>query len=84
MEERKLCRKEVNKILAGGQRIMNLPEDRKEAEIELAFTEAFENIKPGDYTLIGTFQKNSNEIGQDAAIVGRVLGKLASRQDQVQ
>ena len=69
------------KILAGGQRIMNLPEDRKEAEIELAFTEAFENIKPVDYTLIGTFQKNSNEIGQDAAIVDRVLGKLAGKKE---
>lgn len=64
------------KILAGGQRLMHLPEDQVEQEIETAFTEAFQNIKPGDFTLVGTFQKNKNEIAQDCAIVKRVLDKL--------
>lgn len=64
------------KILAGGQRLMNLPEEKVEQEIETAFTEAFQNIKPGDFTLVGTFQKNKNEIAQDCAIVKRVLDRL--------
>lgn len=64
------------KILAGGQRLMNKPEDEVEREIELAFREAYQGIKPGDLALVGTFQKNKNEIAQDCAIVKRVLGAL--------
>ncbi len=64
------------KILAGGQRLMNKTEPEVEREIETAFTEAFEGIKPGDFTLVGTFQKNKNEIKQDCEIVDRVLKKL--------
>ena len=66
----------VFKILAGGQRIMNLPPEEVPAEIERAFTEAFDNIKPTDFTLVGTFQKNKDEITEDCEIVKRVLDRI--------
>lgn len=65
------------KILAGGQRLINKSEDEMAVEIETAFHEAFQGIKPGDFTLVGTFQKNKNEIAQNCEIVAKVLGNMA-------
>jgi len=61
------------KILAGGQRLMNLPPEKIPAEIELAFREAYAGIKPGDFTCIGIYQGRHNQLEENCGIVGRIL-----------
>jgi len=62
------------KILAGGQRIANLPSDEVPAEIERAYAEAYMGLKPGDFTCIGVYQAKRNELAENCRIVRKVLG----------
>ena len=61
------------KILAGGQRIMNLQPEDMPAEIERAFTEAYDGIKPGDLACIGVYQGKINQLAENCATVKRIL-----------
>lgn len=64
------------KVLAGGQRIMGLkPEDRP-TEIEKAFEEAYTGLKPGDFTCIGVYQGDKNQLAENCDIVRRVLVRV--------
>ena len=62
------------KILAGGQRILDLPPDDVPAEVERAFKETYEGIKPGDVACIGVYQGDKNQLAENCETVRRILG----------
>ena len=63
------------KILAGGQRIMNIPEGDISAEIEKSFAETYAGLKPGDFACIGVYQGRKNQLAENCEIVSRILSK---------
>ena len=65
------------KIFAGGQIFYGktTPEEISIAA-ENAIKETFENIKPQDMICVGVYQKNKNQLKENADIVKRVLGDM--------
>ena len=61
------------KLLAGAQRIIELPPAQRPAEIERAFAQAYAGIKPGDFACIGVHQGQHNQIKENCEIAARVL-----------
>ena len=53
------------KILAAGRL------SQKPASLEEAFKSTFENIKPGDGVIVGMYDKFSDQVGENAALVRR-------------
>jgi hypothetical protein len=43
------------------------------SQVEAAFQEAFQQIKPTDAVVVGVFQRDRNEIAANAALVGKIL-----------
>jgi len=62
------------KIFAGGQIFYNKNEAEIPAVAEGAIKETFANIKPNDMICLGVFQKEKNQVRENADIVKRVLG----------
>ena len=56
------------KILAAGRRCAD------EQMLEEAFRYAFNRLKPTDAVVVGMYQKHSNQVAQNAALVRRILG----------
>lgn len=64
------------KLLAGGQVFYGKTPEQYPQVISDVFTETFSNIKPGDIATVGVYQKNANQIKEDAMILERVLNTL--------
>ena len=54
------------KIFAGGQMFIGKTEEEKRAAIKNAYDEVFTSLKPNDLGAIGVFQRDSNQIKEDA------------------
>jgi len=63
------------KILAGGQIFAGKSPDEYPEVIESCFAEVYTNIKPGDLTCVGVFQRDKDQLGQNARILAKILGK---------
>ena len=63
----------VIKALAGGQVFIGKPKEEYPAIAEQYLAETFENIKPDDVVCIGVFQRDVDQLKQNADIVSRVL-----------
>ena len=61
------------KIVAGGQVFNNHTPDEYPAVAEKFIRETYENIKPGDVTCVGVFQRDTDQARGNAEIVRRVL-----------
>ena len=59
----------VYKVLATGRRVGSSQEVRRSIQ------EALAGIKPSDAMIIGMYQKFSDQVGENAAIVREILGK---------
>lgn len=57
------------KVLAAGRRIDN------PAEIRRSFETALSNIKPTDAMIVGMYQQQGDQVGQDAAMVKDICGR---------
>lgn len=62
------------KILAGGQIFYGHQPEEYSGIAEQFIRETYENIKPGDLTCVGVFQRDSDQARTNADIVRRVLG----------
>ena len=62
------------KLFAGGQIFYDKTKDEIPAVAESAIKETFDNIKPEDMICLGVFQKEKNEIKENADIVKKILG----------
>jgi hypothetical protein len=56
------------KILAGGNYAMN------REDLKRCFVEAFANIKPNDFATVGTFQRDKDQLRENALLLEEVLG----------
>lgn len=61
------------KIFAGGQIFRGLGRDQWPAAAEAAIRETYANIKPVDIACVGFFQRDSNQLRENAEIAGRIL-----------
>ena len=64
----------VIKALAGGQIYIGKSKEEYPAITEQYLAETFENIKPSDVICIGVFQRDVDQLKQNADIVSRILG----------
>ncbi len=62
------------KILAGGQIYYGHTKDEYPAITENIFRETYDNIKPGDITCVGVFQRDTDQARENAALVHKILG----------
>ena len=68
------CLKKVDKpviafkIFAGGQMFLDKTEEEKRYMIKGAYNEVFTALKPNDLAAIGVFQRDSNQIKEDAEL----------------
>lgn len=67
------------KVLAGGQLFYDKAPGEYPAVIEEAFRETFEGVKPSDFAAVGFFQRDEDQLGQNAGIAEKVLFRLAAR-----
>ena len=70
---KKLCI--VYKLLAGGQVLIGQGPEEREATVRRLFTEAYDNIKPGDIACMGLFQRDTDQLGQNTRILTDILKK---------
>ena len=63
----------VIKALAGGQIFAGLPKEEHPAIAEKYLKETFDNIKPIDTICVGVFQRDIDQIKQNAEIAARIL-----------
>jgi len=61
------------KPLAGGQVLVGKPEEEHPAIIEKYMAEAYANIKPTDIVCVGVFQRDKDQLKENANIVARIL-----------
>jgi len=64
----------VYKILAGGQVLYGKKPEEYCGVVKKYVKEAFDNIKPCDLTCIGVFQRDTDQVKQNAEIVSQLLG----------
>jgi hypothetical protein len=62
------------KILAGGQILIGKKPEEREAIVAAYIREAYENIKDGDIACVGVFQRDRDQLKENAAVVSAVLG----------
>jgi len=63
------------KILAGGQMFYDKTPAEIPGVIEDAFRETFSNIKPNDLACVGFFQRDNDQLAENAEIAKRVLAE---------
>jgi hypothetical protein len=63
----------VIKALAGGQILIGKPREEYPAVVEQYLKETFESIKPVDMVCVGVFQRDADQLGQNAEMVKRIL-----------
>jgi len=61
------------KILAGGQLFYDKTPEEIPAVVEAAFRETFEGIKPTDLATVGFFQRDKDQLRENAEIAKKVL-----------
>ena len=61
------------KVLAGGQIFYGKPAEETPALVEQAFRETYSRIKATDIAAVGFFQRDVNQLRENAEIVERVL-----------
>lgn len=61
------------KILAGGQLFYGKPPEEIPGIVEDAFRETFEGIKPTDLATVGFFQRDKDQLKENAEIAAKVL-----------
>jgi hypothetical protein len=61
------------KVFAGGQIFLGKTETEIPAVAEAAIKETYENIKPNDIICVGVFQRDKNQIKENADIVKKIL-----------
>lgn len=65
----------VYKLLAGGQVFYGKDPSEYPAIVERELRDAYQNMKPTDAGVIGVFQRDKNQIAEDAAIVAKILAE---------
>ena len=65
----------VYKLLAGGQVFYNQDPKDYPAIVERELRDAYAHMKPCDVGVIGVFQRDKNQIAEDAALVARILSE---------
>ena len=63
----------IIKALAGGQIYMGKPKEEYPAITEQYLAETYANIKPSDVVCLGVFQRDQNQVRQNAEIVAKIL-----------
>ena len=61
------------KVLAGGQLFYHHRAEETPAIVEEAFREAFSQLKAGDIAAVGCFQRDKNQLAENAAALTRAL-----------
>jgi len=61
------------KLLAGGQALIGLDAEAREATITRLFKETYENIKSTDIACIAVFQRDADQLAQDTRILKSIL-----------
>ncbi len=56
------------KIFAGGQMLLNKPQEEKEKLIKGVYEEIFTALKPNDFAAIGVFQRDEDQLEEDARL----------------
>ena len=64
------------KILAGGQLFYGKTQEEIPGVVEAAFRETFANIKPTDLATVGFFQRDKDQLRENAEVVRKVLSEL--------
>jgi len=64
----------VIKALAGGQVFIGKPKEEYPAIAEKFFAETYDKIKPSDMICVGVFQRDTDQLKQNAEIVMRIFG----------
>jgi len=64
----------VIKALAGGQILVGKTEEEYPAVIEKYMAEVYANIKPEDIVCVGVFQRDKDQLKENADMVSRILG----------
>jgi len=64
------------KVLAGGQMFYGKSPQEIPAVVEAAFRETFENIKPTDLATVGFFQRDKDQLRENAEIATKVLAEV--------
>jgi len=64
------------KVYAGGQIFYGKSEAEIPSVAEAALKEAYENIKPNDIVCVGAFQKEKNQISENACIAKKIFGMM--------
>ncbi|MBN2452403.1 MAG: hypothetical protein JXR77_18600, partial [Lentisphaeria bacterium] len=63
------------KVLAGGQMFYGKQPEEIPGIIEAAFRETFAGIKPTDLATVGFFQRDKDQLRENAEIAARVLAR---------
>ena len=66
----------VYKIFAGGQVFHVKSPEELPGVAEAVIKETFENIKPGDFAVVGVYQKYKDMLGENARITQKILNNL--------
>jgi len=61
------------KPLAGGQVLVGKPEEEHPAIVEKYMAEVYANIKPTDIVCVGVFQRDKDQLQENAEITARIL-----------
>ncbi|MDW7655811.1 MAG: hypothetical protein SCM11_01415 [Bacillota bacterium] len=67
------------KVFAGGQIFYDREPGEIPGVIEAVFRETFKNIKPTDLAVVGFFQRDNDQLLENARIAGKVLAELKSQ-----
>ena len=63
-------------VLAGGQMFYDKTPEQIPGVVEAAFRETFASIKPTDLATVGFFQRDKDQLRENAEIAQRVLASL--------
>lgn len=66
------------KVLAGGQMFYGKTPEEIPGVVEAAFRETFASIKPTDLATVGFFQRDKDQLRENAEIAKRVLAELSN------
>lgn len=66
------------KVFAGGQLFYHRSAEETPAIVEEAFRETFSQLKPNDIAAIGCFQRDKNQLAENAAALTRALAAIGN------
>jgi hypothetical protein len=65
------------KIFAGGQMFTGKSDEEIQALLRTIYREVYSGIKPGDLAVMGVFQRDKDELGEDMRIAKEVFAELS-------